>query len=61
LHLLGARFRLCSVLVLIFGIGASRLLGDELRVMLLERIGDVLNEDEPEDDVLIPGGIHSAA
>jgi hypothetical protein len=32
--------------------GALRLLGLELRVLLLEGVGDVLEEDEGEDDVL---------
>ena len=50
-----------AVLVGILGVGALRLLGDELGVMLLEGVGDVLEEDQPEDDVLVLGGVHAAA
>jgi hypothetical protein len=51
----------CAVLVRILGIGALRPLGLEPRVVLLEGVGDVLEGDQPEHDVLILGGIHAAA
>jgi len=50
-----------TVLVRVFGIGTLRLLGDELGVLLLEGVGDVLQEDQAEDDVLVLGGVHRAA
>ena len=50
-----------AVLVRVLGVGALRLLGDELRVLLLEGVGDVLEEDQAEDDVLVLGGVHAAA
>ena len=36
-------------------------LGLQLRVGLLEGVGDVLEEDQPEHDVLVLGGVHAAA
>ena len=48
-------------LVGIFGIGALRSLRFQLRVLRLERVGDVLQEDEAEDDVLVLGRIHVVA
>ena len=33
----------------------------ELGVLLLEGVGDVLEEDQAEDDVLVLGGVHAAA
>ena len=50
-----------AVLVGVLGVGALRLLGFELRVLLLEGVGDVLEEDQAEDDVLVLGGVHAAA
>ena len=50
-----------AVLVGVLGVGALRLLGHELRVLLLEGVGDVLEEDQAEDDVLVLGGVHAAA
>jgi hypothetical protein len=50
-----------AVLIGILGIGAAGLLGDELRVLFLEGVGDVLEEDQTEHHVLILGGVHAAA
>ena len=50
-----------AVLVRVLGVGALRLLGLELGVLLLEGVGDVLEEDQAEDDVLVLGGVHAAA
>ncbi len=43
------------------GSAPLRLLGLELGVLLLEGVGDVLEEDQAEDDVLVLGGVHAAA
>jgi len=37
------------------------LLGLKFGVQLFERVGDVLEEDQPEDDVLVFRGVHAAA
>ena len=50
-----------EVLVGVVGVGALVALGLELRAGLLEGIGDVLEEDEPEHDVLVLAGVHAAA
>ena len=50
-----------AVLVRVLGVGALRLLGVELGVLLLEGVGDVLEEDQAEDDVLVLGRVHVAA
>jgi hypothetical protein len=50
-----------AVLVGVLGVGALGLLGDEPRVVLLEGVGDVLEEDETQDDVLVLGRVHAAA
>jgi hypothetical protein len=50
-----------AVLVRVFGVGALGLLGDQPGVLLLEGVGDVLEKDEPEHDVLVLGGVHAAA
>ncbi len=50
-----------AVLVGILGIGALRALGLELGVAFLEGVGDVLEEDQAEDDVLVLGGVHVVA
>jgi len=42
-------------------VGALRLLRFELRVLCLEGVGDVLEEDQAEHDVLVLGGIHATA
>jgi hypothetical protein len=51
----------CAVLVRILGIGAFRALGFEMSVLLLEGVGDVLEEDEAEHDMLVLGCVHAAA
>ena len=45
----------------IFGVGALRLLRFELGVLGLEGVGDVLEEDQAEDDVLVLGRVHVVA
>ena len=50
-----------AVLVGVFGVGALRLLGFELGVLGLEGVGDVLEEDQAEDDVLVLGRVHVVA
>src|SRR5688500_7794733 len=50
-----------AVLVRIFGVGALRFLDFQLRVLLLERVGNVLEKKQTEDNVLVLGGIHAAA
>src|SRR2546422_6131014 len=37
------------------------LLGEELVMLLLEGVGDVLEEEQAEHDVLVLGGVHAAA
>ena len=49
-----------AVLVRILRVGALVTLGLQLGVGLLEGVGDVLEEDQPEDDVLVLGGVHAA-
>jgi hypothetical protein len=41
-----------AVFVGVLGVGAGLLLGDEPGVLFLESVGDVLEEDQAEDDVL---------
>jgi len=41
-------------------ISPTRLLRLQLRVLLLEGIRDVLEKDQPQDDVLVLRGIHAA-
>ncbi len=50
-----------AVLVGILGIGAFAARGLELGVLLFEGVRDVLEEDQPEHDVLVLGGIHAPA
>jgi hypothetical protein len=50
-----------TVLVRIFGVSALVLLGLKLGVLRLEGVGDVLEEDQAEDDVFVFGGVHAAA
>ena len=50
-----------AVLVRVLRVGALRLLRFELRVLRLEGVGDVLEEDQAEHDVLVLGGIHATA
>ena len=49
-----------DVLVAVLG-GVLAPLGEHLGAVLLEGVGDVLEEDETEDDVLVLGGVHAAA
>ena len=51
------------VFVRILGIGAGvvAFAGDELGVVLLEGVGDVLEEDQAEDDVLVLRRVHVVA
>ena len=46
------------VLVGVLRVRALRLLGQKLVVALLEGVGDVLQEDQTEHDVLVLGGVH---
>ena len=48
------------VLVGVLRVGPLVLLGVELGVLLLEGVGDVLEEDQAQDDVLVFGGVHVA-
>ena len=50
---------LCEVFVLILRVGV--LVGAERGVLLEEGVGDVLEEDQAEDNVLVLGGVHVAA
>ena len=52
-----------AVFVGVFGVGALRtpFAGVELGVLLLEGVGDVLEEDQAEDDVLVLGRVHVVA
>jgi hypothetical protein len=52
-----------EVLVLVLGVGPGvvALAGDELGVVLLEGVGDVLEEDQAEDDVLVLRRVHVVA
>jgi hypothetical protein len=50
-----------AVLVRVLGVGALGLLRGELGVLRLEGVGDVLEEDEAEDDVLVLGRVHVVA
>ena len=50
-----------AVFVRVFGVRAVDDLLLQLRVGFLERVGDVLEEDQAKDDVLVLGGVHAAA
>jgi len=50
-----------AVLVGILGIGALGAFGLETGVLLLESVGDVLQEDQPQDDVFVLGRVHVRA
>jgi hypothetical protein len=50
-----------AVLVRVFRIGAGLSVGFELGVLGFEGVGDVLEEDQAEDDVLVLGGVHVVA
>jgi hypothetical protein len=45
------------VLVRILGVGTLVLLGLKRRMLRLEGVGDVLEEDQAEDDVLVLGSV----
>ena len=47
-----------AILVAIFGVRALGALRFEPGVVFLERVGDVLQKDQAEDDVLVFGGVH---
>lgn len=47
--------------VLVLVLGSLRVFGQQRLVLGLEGIGDVLQEDEPERDVLVIAGLHVAA
>ena len=49
-----------AVLVGVFGVRALIALSLQLGVGLLEGVGDVLEEDQAEDDVLVLSGVHAA-
>jgi hypothetical protein len=50
-----------AVLVRVFRIGAGFLLSLELGVFGFEGVGDVLEEDQAEDDMLVLGCVHVVA
>ena len=50
-----------AVFIRVFRIGALLALRVQLRAFRLEGIGDVFQEDETEDDVLVLGGVHVIA
>jgi hypothetical protein len=50
-----------AVLVGVLGVSALGLLGQQRGVLLLEGVGDVLQEQQAEADVLVLGGVHAAA
>ena len=50
-----------AVFVGVSGVGALRLLGQQRGVLLFERVGNVLQEQQAEADVLVLGGVHAAA
>ncbi|GIV04128.1 MAG: hypothetical protein KatS3mg015_2958 [Fimbriimonadales bacterium] len=49
------------VLVRVFRVGAALAVGFEPSVLLLKGVGDVLEEDQPEHDVFVLGGVHVRA
>src|SRR5688500_12819654 len=50
-----------TIFIRILGIGSASPLSEQLLVMLLERVGDVLQEQQSKTDVLVLRGIHAAA
>jgi hypothetical protein len=50
-----------AVLVGIFRVGPLRTLRFEFRVLLRERVRNVLEEDQAEHDMLVFGGVHIRA
>src|SRR5215469_1428480 len=51
-------YALRLVFVTVLGVGSSDLLRNKLRVLFLESVGNVLEEDQTEDDVLVLGRVH---
>jgi hypothetical protein len=49
------------IFVRVFGIGALRLLGFEFGVLRLESVGNVLEKNQAEDDVLVLRRVHVIA
>ena len=50
-----------AVFVGVFGIGALGLLGHQRGVLFLKRVGNVFEEDQAENDVLVLGGVQVVA
>jgi len=50
-----------AVLVGVFGVSTRGAVGLELGVLRLEGVTDVLEEDQPQDDVLVLGRVHVVA
>ncbi len=50
-----------SVFVRVLGVGTQVALGLEASAVGLKSVGDVLEEDKPQHDMLILGGVHGAA
>src|SRR5665648_773500 len=50
-----------AVLVKVLRVRPARLLGDQLGALLLERVRDVLEEDQTEDHVLVLASVHVVA
>ena len=50
-----------EVFVFVLRVRAFALLRDQFGVLLIEGVGDVLEEDEAEDDVLVFGRVHVVA
>ncbi|CAN5721490.1 hypothetical protein BH23CHL3_BH23CHL3_06470 [soil metagenome] len=50
-----------DIFVLVLGIGALVRFRLEVAVSLIEGVGDVLEEDQPQNDVLVFGGVHVTA
>lgn len=47
-----------QVLIRVFRVGSVHVIGFEFSVLLFEGIGEVLEEDKPQDDVLVLGCVH---
>ncbi len=50
-----------AVFVRVFGVRAQCLFRHERGMLLLEGVGDVFKEEQTEADVLVLGGVHTAA
>ena len=50
-----------AVLVRVFRVGSLGAFGIELGMLLLESVGDVLEEDQAKHDMLVLGGVHVGA